>query len=349
MNVRQPFALLLAMCCLLLGSGPVTAAAPNQLRNGSVTPGAGTTQTTFVFSVDYSSERDFAATSVVAVVAGRSIRLSLASGSATAGTYRGSAGLPAGRWPVSFEAQATQGPIATLVGPTVTVTAPAATPKPVPGTPKPVPVTPAPTPRLVVATPVATSRPPAAATAAPSRAATPTPAAATDDPSGSATPSASSRSAEPASSAGSPDPRPSADTASPRPDESSVPAAAVPGSLSAPPAGGETDGPPPWLVIVGSAATGVVLFVVWRRRPRNAEEAVRVAQPEADATPISLAARARQRQAAAAGHTEDPILAAMGVGVGSPHAPRLDAPLSRRVHSGPGERPEPAKSRRRAG
>ena len=340
MSVRRPSALLLAVCCLLLGPGLVAAAAPNQLRSGGVTPGTGTPQTSFTFSVVYSSERDFAATSVVALVAGRSVRLSLVSGSATAGTYRGSASLPAGRWPVSFEAQATQGPNATLAGPTVAVSAPAATPKPVP-------VTPAPTPKPVIATPVPTPRPPAAATAEPSGASTPTPipAASTEDPSGSATPSAE----EPASSSRRSDPRPGAGTASPSPFESSAPPAAVPGSLSPRPAAGEPDGMPPWLAIIGSAAAGAVLFVVWRRRARNAEEATGVAQPAADAKPISLVVRARQRQAAAGGHTEDPILAAMGVGMTPKRPPHLDAPLSRRVNSGPGERPEPAKSRRRAG
>lgn len=340
MSARHRSALLLAVCCLLLSPGLTAAAPPNQLSNGSVTPGTGTPQTTFTFSVVYSSERDFAATSVVALVAGRSVRLSLVSGTATAGTYRGSATLPAGRWPVSFEAQATQGPIATIAGPTVAVSAPAATPKPVP-------VTPAPTPRPPIATPAPTSRPPAAATAAPPRA-TPIPTealpgAATEPPTGSTAPPASSGGPP----AGASDPRKSGGSATPSMVESSMPG--VGGSLSPPLADDGPDGSPPWLLIVGSAVAGLTLLIAWRRRASGTDEAVPVAASHPDGDPISLAARTRQRRAAAAPNTEDPILAAMGVGTPLRSQAHLDAPLSRQVRSGPGERPEPAKSRRRAG
>jgi len=81
----------------------------------------------------------------------------------------------------------------------------------------------------------------------------------------------------------------------------------------------------------------------------RADEAIPVPADAADRQPISLAARARQRQAAGGPHSEDPILAAMGVGAPAPSPARLDTPLDRRVRSGPGERPEPAKKPRRAG
>lgn len=339
MSARHRSALLLAVCGLLLSPGMTAAAAPNQLSNGGVTPGTGTTQTTFTFSVVYSSERDFAATGVVALVAGSSVTLSLVSGTSTAGTHQGSASLPAGTWPVTFQAQATQGPDATLAGPTVVVSAPA--------TPQPVPVTPAPTPKPVIAPPLPTPRPAAAATATPPRA-TPIPTevlpgAATEPPTGSTAPPASSGGPP----AGASDPRGSGGSATPSMNESSMPG--VGGSLSPPLTDDGPDGSPSWLLIVGSAVAGLTLLIAWRRRASGTDEAVLVAASHADEDPISLAARTRQRQAAAAPNTEDPILAAMGVGAPLRSQAQLNAPLSRQVRSGPGERPEPAKSRRQAG
>ena len=48
-------------------------------------------------------------------------------------------------------------------------------------------------------------------------------------------------------------------------------------------------------------------------------------------------------------NTEDPILAAMGVGASASSEPNLEAPLTRSVTSGPGERAEPVKRRWRTG
>lgn len=347
MSARQCSALVLALCCVLLGPGLAAAAAPNQLHDGSVSPGSGTTQTIFSFSVAYSSERGFEASSVVALVAGSAVPLSLVSGTSTAGTYSGGASLPAGTWPVSFEAQATQGPTATLAGPTVVVSAPAP--------PQPVPAPPAPTPQPPVATPAPTPRPPAPATAAPPQApqSAPAPAAASAAPAGSTAPAGSSRPGEPVSpdgsSAGAASASPTGAGGSPSPAASSAPGVAIPGTLSTSPSGDEPDGSFPWLLIIGPGAAGAVLLMARRWRGSSADEAIPVPGDAADRNPISLAARARQRQAAGGPHSEDPILAAMGVGAPPPSPARLDAPLSRRVRSGPGERPEPAKSPRRAG
>lgn len=139
------------------------AAAPNRLSSPSVSPTSGTTSTTFGFSVHYLG--DYPATSVTAVVGSRTIALSLASGTATDGTYTGSSTLPAGTWAVTFTAVATKRNSPSISGGTVTVVAP--TPSPQPSI-APV-LSAAPTPAPVVATP----RPKAVAPPPPALQATP--------------------------------------------------------------------------------------------------------------------------------------------------------------------------------
>ena len=320
-------ALLLAACCLMLSPAEATAAAPNQLSRGEVTPRSGTTQTTFIFSVAYGSKRDFPATSVVALIAGRSVRLSLVSGTPAEGSFRGSATLPAGKWSVRFEAEASQGPPASLDGPTIVVS-PTATPKPVPApTPKPASATPVPTPRPATATtppPPRSTQPPADST---------TPAA-------SAAPADSPRQTEPSSSdggegGGAPGPDSSASTESP-------------GPLAVSPPGDGPDGSQPWAVILGSGAVGLLLLVAWRRRG-NDEEMTTQTAALADQESNSSSERSRPPRPVEDPTTEDPILAAMGVGASASSEPHLDAPLTRSVTSGPGERTASARSRWRAG
>ena len=163
----------------------ISAAAPNQLSNPSVSPTGGTTTTTFVFGVRYIG--DHPATTVIAVVGSRSISLSLTSGSATNGTYAGSSTLPAGTWTVTFVAVATKGNSPNLSGPTITVTGPPPSPSPSPS-PSPVP-SPSPTAAPVV-TAAPTAAPPTTKPAAPGPVATAvvTPAAAAPTSSGSAVP-----------------------------------------------------------------------------------------------------------------------------------------------------------------
>ena len=146
-------ALLLGVLLVVVEAGHVTAAPPNTLSNGSVSPGSGLTTTTFVFSVVYASTSSAPAASVVALVANKSVPLALVSGTNDNGTFRGSAKLPAGSWPVVFQAAVTKrnNPVP-LTGPTVVVSAP--TPPPTP-TPR-VTLTPGPTP---TATPIASTTP----------------------------------------------------------------------------------------------------------------------------------------------------------------------------------------------
>ncbi len=149
-------ALLLGALLLVSVTGRAAAARPpkNTLTNGWVSPGSGLTTTTFVFSVDYTSPGGFPASGVVAQVANLSVPLALVLGTNVNGTYRGSSLLPAGSWPVTFQATAAHG-VPPLGGPTVVVLTPTPAPTPTPrATPRPTPVptapvaTPSPTPTV---------------------------------------------------------------------------------------------------------------------------------------------------------------------------------------------------------
>jgi hypothetical protein len=131
---------------LAMPSSVVVAAQPNQLSAPTVSPTKGELTTTFAFSVHYAGR--YPATSVTVVVGSRTIQLALTAGSATDGTYAGSSQLPAGTWPVTFNALSTKANPPIISGGTVTVVGP----------------TPSPTPSV---TPVRTSAPTVAATAAP--------------------------------------------------------------------------------------------------------------------------------------------------------------------------------------
>jgi hypothetical protein len=153
---------IVALCvAAMLGVRPTLAAPANQLSNANVTPGSGTTNTSFTFAVTYRSAQGNEPTSVSAVAGSVVIPLSLVSGMPSDGRYRGSAKLPQGSWPVSYLATA-RGNDPSLNGPTVTVTR---APPPSP--------TPRPTPRP---TPKPSPRPTPSPTAAPTRAPSPKPA-----------------------------------------------------------------------------------------------------------------------------------------------------------------------------
>ncbi|MEO6059561.1 MAG: hypothetical protein ABIQ05_06315 [Candidatus Limnocylindria bacterium] len=173
----------------LAAPGPVLAARP-ALSNGNVSPLSGTTATTFVFSVTYSSSPPKAARSVDALVANRTVTLSLVpgSGSAENGLFRGTALLPAGSWPVVFEATTATGlspeplpmlqpVVVTLLGPTPTPQ-PTAPPTPV-ATATPAPTStrvPTPAPSAITATPIPSSiASPSAGNGGPSGSGEPTP------------------------------------------------------------------------------------------------------------------------------------------------------------------------------
>lgn len=336
---RRVLGVLVAAAYLMGVPGTVAAAGPNQLANGRVAPGSGSTTTAFTFTVNYVSDKGFAATSVVALVAGRSIPLRLVSGAATAGTYAGSATLPAGKWAVSFEARAAQGPDASLAGPTVTVTAPKpAAPRPTPPPPpKPPPPKPPPPPPAPTTAPV---RPPTPPPAPPTTAATPKASA-----SASATPTAPST-----DQAASPTQTDRGSSATP--DETAWPGSKAPGA----PGGAVTvegdsaasgGGAAAWVLGIVGMFVLAGLALLGRRRadddPALASVSPSPPGPSAAVLPRDTARRIPGR---VQGHMpEDPILAAMGVGKADSKS-TLDAPLTRSVHAGPGERLQPPAERR---
>jgi hypothetical protein len=235
-------------------ASPVAAATP--LRNGSVTPALGTTQTSFAFSVDYvTPSPQQAASSVTAVVGPTSVGLTLTTGTATDGTWTGQSTLPAGTWQVTFVA-ATAGSDPTLSGPTVVVVGP-----PPSATP-----TPAPTPR-----PTASPRPTANPTPAPTRTPIPPPTAAPiptfGPPIPSGTPAASGRPTPTGSPSGSGPARPTPSASAAGASESARPSAATGSSLPSPsaaPAEASKDpglGANPWLFVGGGLAfVGAVII-----------------------------------------------------------------------------------------
>lgn len=160
--------LVAGMVAVLVAIAPEqVAAASNALSAGKVMPASGTTQTSFTLSVGYLSPHGVPATRVVALVANRTIEMALFSGRSDDGVWEASARLPAGTWPVTFQATAAQGKNPTLAGPTLVVAAapsPTAPPTPAapPATAPPQPIPPEPAPPAPPAPPAAPAAPPAA-------------------------------------------------------------------------------------------------------------------------------------------------------------------------------------------
>lgn len=322
---------LLAACCLAGAiPGIAWAEAPNQLANPRVSPGSGSTATSFTFAVDYASVKGFAATSVVALVAGRSVALGLASGTPTGGTYAGSSTLPAGTWSVTFEAQASQGPSPSVAGPTVIVSAPNPVAPPPPSPPPPPPPTaPPPTTRPSTTAPPAAPDPEAPATGQ-SPAAQPV-----ETANSSAGPSVTPASANPRDGTGPADPSGGTETPSESPGSGPGGAAATAAPLST--SGPDSGSVPGWLLVTIAAVALLfgILFVAARRGRDRDEQSTAPAEP-LPAPLVSPGARAGRRTVQL-DHAEDPILAAMGIGEAERPDP-VAAPMSRRVRSGPGER-----------
>ncbi len=131
MKRRFSLIVLAATVAALLGAPSAVFGASTTLSAGTVSPGSGTTTTSFVFSVRYDGGGKFKASAVCASVAGKTLTLGLASGTALLGTYRGVSRLPAGSWTVTFSASTSQGPApSSLAGPSVSVAGPTPTPLP---------------------------------------------------------------------------------------------------------------------------------------------------------------------------------------------------------------------------
>src|SRR3990170_9132549 len=114
--------LIIAILTAVLGlPSAALAAPPNGLAAPTVSPAAGSTATTFIFSVQYVSNGGNPATGVTVSVAGRSVAMRLTAGTSTSGTWTASSMLPAGSWPTAFRAAAAKGPQPNSHGPTVSV------------------------------------------------------------------------------------------------------------------------------------------------------------------------------------------------------------------------------------
>lgn len=134
MRVRAASTLLLALAMLDLATAGSAAAADAKLNGGTVSPTTGTTATVFQFSVHFIGNTRDEAESVRASVAGKTVLLSLSSGTARNGTWAGSSTLPAGSWSVTYQSTSTglTNPRFTMPGQVVVSAVPTST-RPGPG------------------------------------------------------------------------------------------------------------------------------------------------------------------------------------------------------------------------
>ncbi|MBA3688548.1 MAG: hypothetical protein H0W81_06950, partial [Chloroflexi bacterium] len=107
MRLRAAVMLMLALTVLNLAAPGGAAAAVAKITGGAVTPKTGTTATTFQFAVHFVGTNTDQAVAVSASVAGRTVPLSLSSGTARNGTWTGPSTLPAGSWTVTYQSTST--------------------------------------------------------------------------------------------------------------------------------------------------------------------------------------------------------------------------------------------------
>jgi hypothetical protein len=318
MNGRRLAAVLAAVIALATMPGAVQAGKPNELFNASVSPTSGTTATIFTFSVRYRSDKDFNATSVVALAAGRAVPLRLVAGSASDGTFSGTAKLPDGKWRVTFEAQGAKGPNIRLVGPSLVISAPPPRPSRAPKAtmaPAPAPPTPRPTPRPAKTASAASASPRVVPPASSSERASP---AADGTASGTARPS----------------------SLSPSSSQTDQASGTQGGGNAIPPDAGNGGPPLVWFGLVALLLLSAGVFVALARRrpegqvpPSGDQPSIPTARPPVNA-----------HHSGVVEETEDPILAAMGLGHRATQASPVEAPITISVRFGRGERPPPRRN-----
>ncbi len=319
--------LVLLLLAALSGAPSRASAGSNALVDPTVTPGSGSTLTIFTFSVRY--DGTFPATTVTAAVAGLDLAMALADGSMDAGTWVASSTLPAGAWATTFIAYAEQGNVATVTGPALTVApADAVTPAPAtPGTPGPshpqrnietsrepasetvpagtpvaVPAQPAPSTDVEPSVVAPSSAPDASVPAGPALPVT----AETDPPSvgGLSVSAGSVASIGPSAAAA------RSGTASGQATGMTRPTANETGEAAR--AGDPIDEGTSIIVLIGVLGVGAVALIgtatLVARRRRTADDEEPVAATAAAALQRRSVRRARQRM------SEDPIMAAMGIG-----------------------------------
>ena len=134
MSRRRVTVLLAIMAALAGAPSSASAAHPNQLSQGSVTPSAGDTSTLFVVTVRYRSPAGNPASAVSASAGGRVTAMTLVSGTTLDGTWSGTGTLPPGDWDITVEATVATGPKPTLLAGSVSVAGGTAPPPSVIGT-----------------------------------------------------------------------------------------------------------------------------------------------------------------------------------------------------------------------
>ena len=316
MSLRRVTMVLAIMAALAGAPSSVSAAPPNQLSEASVAPSSGGSSTLFVVSVRYVSPAGNPAIGVTASGGGQIAVLTLFSGTATDGVWRGTITLPPGSWEVTVQANVVKGASPSMLAGTVSVGGTTGEPFPSGGE---VPsFGPGPgaggggTSSSPAAQPAATRPPSTAASQAPARSSTA--AAPSQPPTGPA--SSGAEPARPGRSGEAPTRSPgvrlsgASDGAQRSPD-------ATP-TMGGAPAPGRDDGGLGLFLAMGLLGVGTVALVgsAWvilaGRRDRRA-----ITAPQSSATDpgVSAAAIVEQRalRRARLRSTDDPILAAMGL------------------------------------
>jgi hypothetical protein len=357
--------LMLAVLAALMGApSPLLAAPPNRLTEPSVTPATGTTLTSFVLSVRYTSDRGTPAQSVLAEVGLVSVTLGLVSGTAVDGVWSGSSLLPPGTWPVTFRAAADQGPQPSVAGPVLRVTS-VLLPSPSDAIVDPLPSAPVASSTPNAAPGTSEASPPETAEPRPVRSDTPSPVA-----SGEAAPAGDPHAAGASGGAGGGTSKPGAgggeSSAAPEPaPNGSAGAAAGGGEPSGDPASRGSQAPPgddPGLLeghpdepataslllllgVVVSVAAVTLLGTGWmlasRARDDEPEPSPRAAARRLGGRSSAAAdaieeRRARRRARQLPGH--DPVLAAMGLDAEEPKDPTRGVARGATPRSRPGGR-----------
>ena len=313
---RRRVTMVLAIMAALAGApSSVSAAPPNQLSGASVAPSSGGSATVFVVSVRYVSPGGNPALAITASGGGQVAVLTLISGTATDGVWRGSTTLPPGSWEVTVQANVAKGASPSLAAGTVSVGNTADEPSPSgdeapsfgpgPGGGGATSSPPLPQPAATPAAAAKASQAPARSSTAAAPSQPPTGAA-----SGGAAPARPGRSGDaPARSPGA-KPSGSGDSAQRSPVASATAGVA--------PAPGRDDGGLGLFMVMGTLAVGVVALVgsAWvilaGRRDRRAAT---VSESVGTDPGVSAAAIVDQRalRRARLRSTDDPILAAMGL------------------------------------
>lgn len=319
---RRTLLLPAILTALMMAPSSAFAARPNDLRTATVAPSTGTTATPFLLTADYLSTAGNAASGVTATFGDRAVPLSLTAGTPISGTWTATTTLPAGSWTITFQAETAKGAEPKRSVGSVVVTSPwSPSPSPPGGS---APSGEAPPPRNEPSSsgapaPTASS-PPATAEAKPRATSQPTAPRATMSPAAAPNPPGTH-------GAGPKDIRGTRPTKSPRAGARPGPGITSPPDGSAGTPGGQLDGQPNLVLLVGilAAASAALLAAGWiaiggrRMRPEEVSADAGTAGDDPAVAAIPAVERRALRRARLRA-SDDPILAALGI----PESERTD-------------------------